>query len=152
MQNNQTSSMLMHMIRGRKLKGHIAFSRQLNRPPRRITEKSLAESFPAECWSWTAELSNGRLPFSRIFIFADLEKSNQILFDSLFFRAFVFVAPLRFPRNLFLFPLPPELSFIVRYRATQTQRKQTAAKATVVNKEIWFFSQNFSKAYRSITL
>ena len=49
MQNNQTSSMLMHMIRGRKLKGHIAFGRQLNRPPRRITERSLAESFPAEC-------------------------------------------------------------------------------------------------------
>ena len=50
-------------------------------------------------------------------------------------KAFVFVAPLRFPRNPFLFPLPPELSFVVRYRATQTQRKQTAAKATVVNKK-----------------
>ena len=86
MQNNQTSSMLMHIIRGRKLKGHIAFGRQWNRLPRRNTERSLAESFPAECWSWTAELSNGRLPFSRIFIFADLEKSNQLLFDSLFFR------------------------------------------------------------------
>ena len=49
---------------------------------------------------------------------------------------FVFVAPLRFPRNPFLFPLPPELSFVVRYRATQTQRKKTAAKATVVNKKI----------------
>ena len=32
------------------------------------------------------------------------------------------------------------------------QRKQTAAKATVVNKKIWFVSKNFSKAYRSITL
>ena len=51
-------------------------------------------------------------------------------------KAFVFVAPLRFPRNPFLFPLPPELSFVVRYRATQTQRKQTATKATVVNKKI----------------
>ena len=51
-------------------------------------------------------------------------------------KAFVFVAPLRFPRNPFLFPLPSELSFVMRYRATQTQRKQTAAKATVVNKKI----------------
>ena len=25
-------------------------------------------------------------------------------------KAFVFVAPMRFPRNPFLFPLPPELS------------------------------------------
>ena len=67
-------------------------------------------------------------------------------------KAFVFVAPLRFPRDPFLFPLPPEFSLVVRYRATQTQRRQTAAKATVVNKKIWFFSKNFSKAYRSITL
>ena len=51
-------------------------------------------------------------------------------------KAFVFVALLRFPRNPFLFPLPPELSFVVQYRATQIQRKQTAAKATVVNKKI----------------
>ena len=29
--------------------GDIAFGRQANRPPRRITEKSLAKSFPAEC-------------------------------------------------------------------------------------------------------
>ena len=29
--------------------GQIAFGRQSNRPPRRITEKSLADSFPAEC-------------------------------------------------------------------------------------------------------
>ena len=67
-------------------------------------------------------------------------------------KAFVFVAPLRFPRDTFLFPLPPDFSLVVRCRATQTQRKQTAAKATVVNKKIWFFSKNFSRAYRSITL
>ena len=67
-------------------------------------------------------------------------------------KAFVFVAPLRFPREPFLFPLPPEFSLVVRYRATQTQRKQTAAKVTVVNKKIWFFSKNFSKAYRPIKL
>ena len=29
--------------------GDIAFGRQLNRPARRITEKSLAESFVAKC-------------------------------------------------------------------------------------------------------
>ena len=29
--------------------GDIAFGRQSNRPTRRITEKSLAESLPAEC-------------------------------------------------------------------------------------------------------
>ena len=67
-------------------------------------------------------------------------------------KAFVYVAPLRFPRDPFLFPLLPEFSLVVRYRATQTQRKQTAAKVTVVNKKIWFFSKNFSKAYQSITL
>ena len=44
-----------------------------------------------------------------------------------------FVAPLRFPRDLFLFPLLPEFSLVVRYRATQTQCKQTAAQVTVVN-------------------
>ena len=31
------------------IQGDIVFGRQSNRPPRRITEKSLAESFPAEC-------------------------------------------------------------------------------------------------------
>ena len=65
---------------------------------------------------------------------------------------FLVLDPPGFPRDPFLFPLPPEFSLVVRYRATQTQRKQTAAKATVVNKKIWFFSKNFSKAYRSITL
>ena len=67
-------------------------------------------------------------------------------------KAFIFVAPLRFPRDPLLFPLPTEFSLVVRYRATQMQRKQTAAKATVVNQKIWSFSKNFSKAYRSITL
>ena len=51
-------------------------------------------------------------------------------------KAFVYVAPLRFPRNPFLFPLSSELLFVVRYRGMQTQRKPTAAKATVVNKKI----------------
>ena len=32
-----------------EIDGDIAFGRQLNRPPRRSTEKSLAESFMAEC-------------------------------------------------------------------------------------------------------
>ena len=36
-------------IRAHLTDGDIAFGRQSNRPPRRITEKSLAESFPAEC-------------------------------------------------------------------------------------------------------
>ena len=34
---------------GRVDKGDIAFGRQPNRPSRRMTEKSLAESIPAEC-------------------------------------------------------------------------------------------------------
>ena len=48
-------------------------------------------------------------------------------------KAFVLIAPLRFPRDPFLLSLLPEFALVVRYRATQTQRKQTAAKATVVN-------------------
>ena len=62
-------------------------------------------------------------------------------------KFFVFVAPLRFPRDPFLFPLPPEFSLVVRCRATQTQRKQTAAKATVVNEKKSDFSLKTSRKH-----
>ena len=64
----------------------IAFGREVNRPSRRIAEKSLTDIFSAEYYLHTGELSNNRLLFSRIFIFANVKKSNLRMFDSLFFQ------------------------------------------------------------------
>ena len=66
--------------------GDIEFVREINWPSRRIAEKSLTEIFPVKYYLRTAELPNGRQLFSRIFIFANVEKSNRRMFDSLFFR------------------------------------------------------------------
>ena len=74
--------------------GDIAFGRKVNRPSRRMAEKSLPEIFPDEHCLPTAELSNGRPLFSRIFIFGNVKKSNRRMFDSLFFRCNDDSAPL----------------------------------------------------------
>ena len=65
----------------------LAFGRYINRPSRRIAEKSLTEIFPAEYCLRTVELSNCRPPFSRIFIFANVKKSNRRMLDSFFLGA-----------------------------------------------------------------
>ena len=88
---NYITFLLIHISHlKKKLTGHIsgdiALGREVNRPSRRIAEKSLTEIFPAEFCLRTAKLSNDRPLFSRIYILANVKMSNRRMFDSLFFR------------------------------------------------------------------
>ena len=78
--------------------GDVALGREVNRPSRRIAEKSLTEIFPAEYCLRSAELSNGRPLFFRIFTFANVEiriKECLILFffGAMTMRPRYFTAP-----------------------------------------------------------